>query len=295
MPIRTLHADDYPVDRLIDAKGDQRVAVCLPARNEADTVGTIVATIVDGLGDSGLIDDIVVVDDHSEDDTAAVAAAAGARVIRAADDARAPGPGKGQALWKSVLATDADIIAWCDADLAQFSNHFVTGLVGPLLCDQSLSFVKATYHRPLVDGHGGGRVTELLARPALSLLFPEVAGVDQPLAGEYAARRDVLLQVPFVADYGVDIALLIDVVDRVGVDGLCQVDLGQRHHRNRPLHELSVQATEVLAAVLARAEATGRSIPDAQGAVLRRPGRSSVVVTHRELAAIATLAVDDHV
>lgn len=265
---------------MVAQKGDHTISVCLPARNEAATVGAIVDIIRTDLVEAvPLVDEIVVVDDHSGDDTASVARAAGARVV----DARttlpdATGPGKGQALWKSLHESDGDLVLWCDADIDHFGSHFITGLLGPLLTRPEISFVKASYDRPLIDGDGGGRVTELLARPVLATLFPELGAITQPLSGEYGGRRRLLERLPFIDGYGVDIALLIDVVHAVGIEGIAEVDLGERIHRNRPLDELGLQATAVLRAALTRAD-VGIDHPS----VLRQPGREPRLLSHDEL------------
>ncbi len=282
---RSTH-DAYRLADLVAAKGDHTISVCLPARDEAATVGTIVDTIRRELIEAvPLVDEVVVVDDHSTDGTAAVAAAAGARVV----DARttlpeAPGPGKGQALWKSLHETSSDIVLWCDADIDNFGAHFVTGLAGPLLTHPEVSFVKGTYRRPLIGGDGGGRVTELVARPVLANLFPEVAAIGQPLSGEYGGRRRLLERLPFVDGYGVDIALLIDAAHLVGIHGIAEVDLGERRHRNRTLDELGPQATAVLRAALSRA-GLGADVPVA----LRRPDHEPLLIGHHELAPLVEL------
>ena len=253
MPVRRIDHRSLDLDALIEAKGDQTATVCLPARNEAATVGEIVGRITE----HPLVDEVVVVDDHSSDGTDEVAAAAGARVVRAAEvlTEHGTGPGKGQALWKGVASSTGEVVAFCDADVRDFSPHFVTGLLGPFLLDPDLAFLKAYYQRPGGDGspRGGGRVTELVARPVLHLLFPELADVVQPLAGEFAARREVFEQLPFVEGYGVDIGLLIDAARLCGVGRLAQVDLGSRKHRNRPLDDLGPMATVVLMTALHRA------------------------------------------
>ena len=280
--LRTFHHAQFDATALVEAKAGRTVSVCLPARNEAATVGTIVAAIREALVERvPLIDEILVVDDHSDDGTAEVAAAAGARVITAA--AVVPelgnGHGKGAALWRSLYESEGDIVAWCDADLTEFEPHFVVGLVGPLLTDPDVEFVKGFYKRPASDpGDRGGRVTELVARPALALLFPQLTSIVQPLGGEYAGRRELLEQLPFVDGYGVDIALLIDIADEFGTEVIAQVDLGTRRHRNRPLDELSPQATAVLQTILQRA---GRMVPGR--ATLVRPGLDPVEVVTSEL------------
>jgi glucosyl-3-phosphoglycerate synthase len=234
-----------------------RVSVCLPARNEEATVGPIVAAIVRELvGALGVVDEVVVVDDGSTDATAAVAAAAGARVVAAVDvlPGVGPGTGKGEALWKALHAATGDVLVFCDADLRDFDPAFVTGLLAPLAADERVGFVKGFYERP----EGGGRVTELVARPVIGLFFPELAAIRQPLGGEFAARREVLERVPFVQGYGVDLALLVDVAARFGPASIAQADLGVRTHRNRPLDELRIQAGAVLRAALLRAGVVDR-------------------------------------
>jgi glucosyl-3-phosphoglycerate synthase len=285
--IRTFEAAEFDAAALARRKGDQRISLCLPARNEEATVGDIVAVARKHLQKAvPLLDEIVVVDDHSSDRTAELAASAGARVVQA--DRVLPrygaGHGKGETLWKSLFESDGDIVVWCDADVANFDPMYVIGLAGPLLERPDVGFVKGYYDRPLRDGQdGGGRVTELVARPALSLLFPHLASVVQPLAGEYAGRRELLEQLPFVCGYGVDIALLIDVAERFGLDAMAQVDLGVRLHRNRPLDELSPQAMSVLQTALRRAD------PElvATSAVLARPGLEPMVIDVTERPALA--------
>jgi glucosyl-3-phosphoglycerate synthase len=287
--IRTFSHGAFPASSLIPLKGDSVVSVCLPARNEQETVGPIVEVIRAELVDRvPLVDEILVVDDHSDDATADVAAAAGAKVVHAETvlPEYGEGHGKGEALWKSLFASQGDLVVWCDADLRQFDPGFVPGLLGPLLTHLDVHFVKGFYRRPLTEeGVGGGRVTELAARPILSLLFPELTGVVQPLAGEYAGRRAVLEQLPFVQGYGVELGLLIDVAARFGLDALAQTDLGTRLHRNRPLDDLSPQAMAVLQTALRRArpDLVGRS------ARLVRPGLDDVEVDVAERPPMATV------
>jgi glucosyl-3-phosphoglycerate synthase len=163
------------------------------------------------------------------------------------------GHGKGEALWKSVHESTGDIVVWVDADIVDFDPDFILGMVGALVSGPEIDFVKGHYHRPEADGIGGGRVTELLARPLLSLYFPELAEIAQPLAGEYAGRRTLLERLPFVVGYGVDVALLIDAMRVAGIERIAQVDLGVRHHRNRTLDELGRQALALGQAILDRA------------------------------------------
>jgi glucosyl-3-phosphoglycerate synthase len=276
---RTFGHREFTAGPLAEAKAGQGhvVSVCLPARNEATTIGPIVEAIVTRLLDGcGLVDEVLVLDDHSEDRTAQVALDAGARVL-AVDSVLpelGPGAGKGEALYKSVAAAEGDLIAWCDADIVDFDPHFVVGLLGPLLTRPAISFVKGFYDRPL-DGatHGGGRVTELTARPAIATLFPHLASIMQPLSGEYAGRRSLFERLPFVQGYGVDLGLLIDITALEGAEAIAQVDLGVRRHRNRPLDELGPQALAVLLTALSRAS-EGRSRP----ATLVRPGLDPVPV-----------------
>jgi glucosyl-3-phosphoglycerate synthase len=277
-PIRSFHRDEFALDELIRLKGSQRISVCLPARNEEETVGGIVSLVRRRLvEDVPLVDELVVMDDQSTDETAAVAAEAGATVVSTSDVLAhlAKGPGKGQAMWKSLHVTTGDLVVWCDADIRDFDTRFVTGVLGPLLTDQHVGFVKGFYERPLGDADsGGGRVTELLARPVISLLFPHLAPVLQPLAGEYGGRRHLLAQVPFASGYGVELGLLVDLAARFGVGILAQVDLGARTHRNRALDELGPQAAAILHAALRRA--APELVADA--APLLRPGSEPVEI-----------------
>jgi glucosyl-3-phosphoglycerate synthase len=257
---RTYVSAQWTAVDLVAAKGTSTVSVVLPARNEAATVGRIVSALRRRLmQDLPLIDELVVIDACSSDGTAAVAEAAGARVFHQADILPEHGdrPGKGEALWKSLDVTSGTIVAFIDADLRQFDPQFAVGLLGPLLSDPSTQFVKAFYDRPLMNGGtvlpaGGGRVTEILARPLLNLHWPQLAGFVQPLAGEYAARRTLLESIPFLSGYGVEVAMLVDVVNQVGLDAMAQVDLGSRTHRNSSDAALGRMACEVYLAALSR-------------------------------------------
>jgi glucosyl-3-phosphoglycerate synthase len=263
---RTSAIDDWSLDRVRAQKGDQRVIVVLPARDEEATVGEIVTAIRTDLasGPGDLVDDVIVVDSGSTDETAAVAAASGARVVALSDVLPdfAPRPGKGEAMWRGLAASNADIVVFVDADLREFDSRFVVALLGPLLSDPATQFVKAAYDRPPTDpalpSSGGGRVTELMARPLISAFWPELSGVLQPLAGEYAARADLLRALPFRCGFGVDLGLLLDTYRLVGLDAIAQVDLHRRWHRHADLPSLGRMAAEVLHTALDRLTADGR-------------------------------------
>ena len=289
-PIVTFHYRDFPLGDLVEAKGDQVVSVCIPAHDEAATVGVVVDKLRLHLMERApLVDEILVLDDHSSDATADVAAAAGARVVQAAEvlPQIAGGNGKGEALWRSLHAASGDIVAWCDADITDFGARFVIGLLGPLLTRPDIAFVKGYYERPMETGDTGGRTTELMARPLLATLFPYLATIKQPLSGEYAGRRSLLEQLPFVRGYGVDLAMLIDVAEVAGTPAIAQCDLGTRRHRNRQLDELGPQALVVLQAALNRA-----GVPSADPAVLVRPGRDDLPVVIVELPPLAALVAE---
>jgi glucosyl-3-phosphoglycerate synthase len=233
------------------------VSVCIPARDEEATIGGIVAAVRhDLMEETSLVDEIVVIDDESLDATAGIAHREGAQVLAAKSllPALPSGSGKGNALWKSLYASDGDLLCFLDADVRNFGSHFVTSLLAPLFGDASVAMVKAFYRRPLHgEPTGGGRVTELMARPLLSHLFPALTRFLQPLAGECAARREVLETVPFVQGWGVEVGLLIDIVRQFGPAAVAQVDLGRREHRNRPITDLGPQALAVLVTALRRA------------------------------------------
>jgi glucosyl-3-phosphoglycerate synthase len=257
-PRRFSHAQ-FDAGSLADSKGNRRISVCIPARNEAATVGSVVEAITSTLtgrpAGVPLVDEVLVIDDGSRDGTADVARGAGARVV----PSDAAEGGKGQAMATALEASEGDLIVFVDADITNFGPHFVTGLLGPLLLNESLALVKGHYRRPLQgDADGGGRVTELMARPLIDVLFPFLSSIDQPLAGETAAPRSVLEKCGLADGYAVELALLVDVATLFGVERIAQVDLGTRIHRNRPLSELRPQSTDVLRAALARAPIVDR-------------------------------------
>jgi glucosyl-3-phosphoglycerate synthase len=258
--VRTWHHADLDLAALAARKADQGLtaSIVLPARDEEATVAAVVGAYLP-LVDAGLVDEVVVVDSLSGDRTAEVARAAGAEVVAVADvhPELPAGPGKGEAMWRGLLATTGDLVAFCDADVLDAGAHYVVGLLGPLLVDPEVHLVKGFYQRPIVDDGGvleehGGRVTELTARPLLSLLRPELAGLVQPLAGEYAGRRSLFGALAFPVGYGVEIAILLDTLARHGGGGIAQVDLGVRTHRHQSQQQLGVMAAEVLAAALRR-------------------------------------------
>ena len=273
---RTWQEPPWTVEELVAAKAGRRVAVVLPALDEEATVGTIVAAIRPlTQGSVPLVDELVVVDSGSTDRTVEVAAAAGARVVLRTDvlPELAPVPGKGEVLWRSLAATTSDIVCYLDSDLVDFDPAFVPALLGPLLTASGVHLVKGFYRRPLrlettQADTGGGRVTELLARPLINLLWPELAGIVQPLSGEYAGRRDTLEQVPFFSGYGVELGLLVDIAARFGVDGIAQVDLDRRVHRNQDMQALGRMSFGILQAVFLRLAEEGRSVPGNYGTTL---------------------------
>jgi glucosyl-3-phosphoglycerate synthase len=254
---RTSRWQDWPAAGLLAAKERRGIAisVIIPARNEERTVAGVVGAISRSLVTRiPLIDELVVIDSDSTDATAAAASAAGAKVFRAEEILPAAGsfPGKGEAMWKSLHVTSGDLLVFVDADLTSWGPHFVTGLLGPLLADDRVQLVKGFYTRVWTQSDGststeGGRVTELVARPLISLWWPELSGVVQPLAGEWAARRSLMQALPIPVGYGVELATLMDTVARHGLDAVAQVDLGSRAHRHQANHDLALMAAELLA------------------------------------------------
>ncbi len=271
--IRTFDASSFSMDDAIAAKAGRTVSVCIPCKNEAATIGALVQMLRDELVDRvGLVDELIVLDDNSTDATAAIAAAHGARVIsvNVVNDVYGSGIGKGNALWATLAVSSGDFIVWCDGDVTTVEPSWVLGLLMPLLTAQDVSLVKASYHRPTEHG-GGGRTTELVARPLLSLFLPELTGLHQPLSGEFAGRRTAMEQIPFVQGWGVEIAMLADVAERFGPTAIAQVDVGERLHRHQTLERLGVQAAEVLATLLSRVGADKAFASD-QLALLRPNG-----------------------
>jgi glucosyl-3-phosphoglycerate synthase len=236
------------------------ISLGLPALNEEGTIGDEIAVLRRALMDDvPLLDEIAVIDSGSSDRTVSVARGLGVPTYQHADVLPEMGSfdGKGEALWKSLHVLRGDLIVWLDTDIRNIHPQFVYGLIGPLLREPRIAYVKGYYRRPLHDGpshstNGGGRVTELTARPLLNLFFPELSGMIQPLAGEYAGRRELLERLPFFTGYGVEIGHLIDILERFGLDRIGQVDLGTRIHRNRELGALSLMAFAIIQVVMAR-------------------------------------------
>ncbi len=270
----TFDADEFAdIEHLLalKRKAGVTVSLALPALNEQATVGKVIATVKGALmDDAALLDEIVLIDSDSTDRTREIAAGLGVPVyihqhILPEMGARR---GKGEALWKSLLVTRGDIIAWIDTDIENIRPRFVYGILGPLLLNQGIQFVKGFYRRPLKVGDqtqagGGGRVTELTARPMLNLFYPELSGIIQPLSGEYAGRRSALEQLPFFSGYGVETGLLIDVCETFGLQAIAQVDLLERVHHNQPLDALSKMSFAILQAVIRKLERRyGRQILD---------------------------------
>ncbi|RFZ48464.1 Glucosyl-3-phosphoglycerate synthase [Mycobacterium marinum] len=257
---RSWNRPRWKIDELVEAKAGRSISVVLPALDEEETIQSVIDSISPLV--DGLVDELIVLDSGSTDDTEIRAIAAGARVVsrEQALPEVPPQPGKGEALWRSLAATSGDIVVFIDSDLVNPNPMFVPWLVGPLLTGQGIHLVKSFYRRPLSVGDasgaagatGGGRVTELVARPLLAALRPELGCVLQPLSGEYAASRELLTSLPFAPGYGVEIGLLVDTFDRLGLDAIAQVNLGVRAHRNRPLAELGVMSRQVIATLLSR-------------------------------------------
>jgi glucosyl-3-phosphoglycerate synthase len=273
---RSFHHSLFPAGR-IAAERERSISVCLPARECAATVGAIVQQLV-LLRRAGVLDEVVVVDAASTDGTANLARSAGAVVHQQADLMTGQGEvlGKGDAMWRALSVLEGELICFMDADTGSFSPHFATGLIGPLVCEPGVRFVKGFYRRPFtVAGarlqDGGGRVNHLAARPALELFYPDLAAVRQPLAGEVAAERDLLTRLPFATGYGIEIAMLIDAWRDVGLEGMAQVDLDEHLNSHQPLSALTPMATTVLATIASRLHREGRLLDEPSGPLERPP------------------------
>ena len=237
------------------------ISVSVPTRETAATVAATIAAI-SPLRDGGLVDQILVVDADSADGTAAIAAAAGAEVFQEAELLPEFGPveGKGDAMWRAQAVADGEILVYLDGDVRDFGAHYVLGLIGPLLSSPEADFVKGFYRRPLaIDGveieDGGGRVTELTAKPLLAMLVPELAAFEQPLAGECAGRRALFSRIPFLTGYGVEIAMLVEVWKAIGLERMAQVDLGSKRNSHQALAALAEMSRDVVEALARQLEA----------------------------------------
>jgi len=291
---RSFHHGDY---RGLVA-GDRTTTLILPARNVAATIGPILDTVAGLQARTALPGQVVVVDADSPDGTADIARAHGAEVYSENELLTEYGPtqGKGDAMWRGLSVARGDIVMFADADTADFGEHFVYGTLGPLLADPGIRFCKAAYRRPYAAGEksvvdGGGRVTELMAKPLLNRFYPELTGFVQPLAGEFAARRDLLVNLPFLTGYGVEIGLLIDVLAGVGLAAMAQVDLGVRQNRHQPLWDLARMSSVILHAMSLRVPALERRPPAGE------PGLWALHRPEIYLHAVATqdgLRLDEH-
>jgi glucosyl-3-phosphoglycerate synthase len=255
--------------RMVELKRQQGVTISLglPALNEEATIGDVITVLKRSLMEEvPLVDEIVLIDSNSTDRTREIAAELGVPVHIHQEVLPETGvySGKGEALWKSLQVLKGDIVAWVDTDVVNMQPQFVYGLVGPLLREPRIGYVKGYYHRPIrteraMQQEGGGRVTELTARPLINLFFPLLSGLVQPLAGEYAGRRSVLEKIPFFSGYGVEVGMLIDILEAFGLDAIGQVNLESRVHRNRPLSDLSLTAFAIVQVIMGRVERRQRT------------------------------------
>ncbi len=298
LKVRTFHHEQFSdISRLVELKEEQglTVSVCFPTLNEEKTIGKEIKTIKSELMDRfPLLDEIAVVDSGSTDKTTEVAAKEGADVYLASEYLPELGIwyGKGENLWKSLYLLKGDIIVWVDSDIRNIHPRFVYGLLGPLLTNKDIDYVKAFYERPLKVGRklsptGGGRVTELVVRPMLNLLFPRLSGLAQPLSGEYAGRRSILERIPFYTGYGVEVGLLLDIERRAGLRTIGQVDLEVRVHRNQTLEQLRNMSHRILTVLMTKAEEHGKL------AILEDLNRSmNVISKEKEYYRIQNLKIE---
>ncbi|WP_300613399.1 glucosyl-3-phosphoglycerate synthase [Trebonia sp.] len=296
---RSFHHRDFHSLALSGAGAERPSATLIfPARNVAGTIGAILSVVADLRARTGLPDQVIVVDADSPDGTADIARAHGAEVYSENELMRQYGPaqGKGDAMWRSLSVARGDIVMFADADTTDFRDHFVYGTLGPLVADPAIQFCKAAYRRPFTSGEksvpdGGGRVTELMAKPLINLFYPELAGFAQPLAGEFAGRRELLNALPFFTGYGVEIGMIIDVFTEVGLEGMAQVDLGTRQNRHQTLADLTRMSSIVLRTVAMRQGLAPRELAGDE------PGLWELRQPQTYLHAVATadgLRLDEH-
>ncbi|HEY2052395.1 MAG TPA: glucosyl-3-phosphoglycerate synthase [Solirubrobacterales bacterium] len=290
MMLATFDHTQFKTEDLLRRKRES-VTVCIPTKEAAATIAATVRA-VGRLRELGLVDQLLVIDADSPDGTATLAVEAGAEVHREADLLPAAGPveGKGDAMWRGLSVATGDLVVFLDGDVHDFGAHYVTGLLGPLLGTSRTDFVRGFYRRPLAIAEtgleiedGGGRVTELTARPLLELLVPELADFRQPLAGECAARRELLTAIPFTTGYGVEIAMLVDVWRRTGIERMAQVDLGTKRNSHQSLAALAAMARDVLAALAAELDGAAPSVPDEPGTDDKHGSMRAAPGVHRRL------------
>lgn len=296
MMLATFDHSQFEIQSLLRRKRVS-VTVCIPTRETADTIGETVGTIAP-LQELGLVDQLLVIDADSEDGTASLARAAGADVHIETDLLPQFGPvlGKGDAMWRALSVATGEIVVYLDGDVRDFGAHYVTGLLAPLLDSERIALVKGFYRRPLaINGleieEGGGRVTELTARPLLELLVPELAAFRQPLAGECAARRSLLMEIPYCCGYGVEIAMLVEAWRRLGLARMAQVGLGSKRNSHQSLANLAEMSREVIEALATQiaidgADKTAGSIEPAGGwkpRLCRRPPMESLTMDRTQI------------
>ena len=301
----SLSAERYELEGLLALKR-QTVSVVLPTREVGQTIGSVLDALAP-LQAAGLVEEIVVVDAGSRDGPAAIAAGRGAAVLQESEILPGFGAalGKGDAMWRALAATSGEIVVYMDTDTRDFDGRFLLGMLGPLFERPELRLVKGTFRRPFEAGgvavpDGGGRVTELVARPLLNLFRPELGGFGQPLAGESAGRRTLLEELPYPVGYGVEIAMLIDVAARAGIEAIAEVDLGTRRNRHQSLRELSTMALAVLGTALRRihdadsiAELGAAELGAAAIALPAEDGMELHEVSLAERPPLSTVSVDD--
>jgi glucosyl-3-phosphoglycerate synthase len=296
---RSFHHEDF--GRLAGAAGSSGLSTTLvfPTRDVADTIRPILETVARLNDRTGLISQVMLVDADSRDGTADIARACGAEVYSENELMPGYGPalGKGDAMWRSLSVARGDIVMFADADTRDFGEHFVYGTLGPILTRPDIQFTKAAYRRPYTQqdqtvADGGGRVTELMAKPLLNFYRPELTGFVQPLAGEFAAYRDLLCGIPFLTGYGVELGILIDVLAAAGLPAMAQVDLGSRQNRHQPLLDLTRMSSTVLRAMASRLPGSAREVPAPRG-----HGDRELLLPDSYLHAVATeggLRLDEH-